>query len=82
MTCPSEEPEGRPWWRPFDRFTFRPLSTKGPWWFRSAWAGWYWLEFSLINWGRETYPKEPAFTYTITVRLFGHIWTARFKKER
>ena len=78
----AEEEVGRPWWRPYDRFTFRPMSIDGPWWFRTAWAGWYWLEFSLIEWNARVYPREPAFTYTIHVRLFGKIWTACLKKER
>lgn len=64
------------------RFTFRPMSIKGPWWFRSAWAGWYWLEASVIIWDPTTYPNEPGATFTVTLRLRGHVWSLRFKKSR
>lgn len=64
------------------RFTFRPMSITGPWWFRSAWAGWYWLEASVIIWDQHTYPNEPGATFTITLRLRGRVWTLKWKRAR
>ena len=68
------------------RHTFSPRAGQwqgsNPWWFRTAWVGWKWLEFSVIDWDPATYPNEPGVTFSITVRAFGRVWSNQFKRHR
>ena len=56
------------------KFTFKPMSIPEPWWYRQAWAGWYWLEFAVLQWNPAFRPKQPALTFGVTIRFRGRTW--------